>query len=61
MYDQYILYFKFLHIKIFFKGGSIMNKNKEMQDILQMNKETEAVYKLAETLSQSIMDRNDTS
>lgn len=38
-----------------------MNKNKEMQDILQMNKETEAVYKLAETLSQSIMDRNDTS
>ena len=38
-----------------------MNEIQEMEKIIQMNKATETVYNLAETLNQSIMDREDTS
>ena len=38
-----------------------MNEVQEMEKIIQMNKTTETVYKLAEALNQSIMDREDTS
>ena len=38
-----------------------MNEVQEMEKIIQMNKTTEAVYKLAEALNQSIMNREDTS
>ena len=38
-----------------------MNEIQEMKKIIQMNKATETVYNLAETLNQSIMDREDTS
>ena len=38
-----------------------MNEFQEMKKIIQMNKATETVYNLAETLNQSIMDREDTS
>lgn len=38
-----------------------MNEVQEMKKIIQMNKATETVYNLAETLNQSIMDREDTS
>ena len=38
-----------------------MDEVQEMKKIIQMNKATETVYNLAETLNQSIMDREDTS